>query len=780
MLAALVVSMNQQKFRHPNTFSMITSGPTSQRSLHKQILEADLVVIGGGLAGTCCAITAARQGLSTVLVQDRPVLGGNASSEVRLWVLGATSHLGNNNRWSREGGVMNEIMEENLYRNRQGNAMIYDTILLEKCMLEQNLTLLLNTAVHEVEKADDATISAVLAFCSQNSTQYELRAPYFCDASGDGIVGFLSGAAFRMGAESKEEFGELFAPDAAYGQMLGHSMYFYSKDVGVPVKYKAPSWALKDITKIPRYRQFNTNMQGCNFWWLEYGGRLDTIHQTEEIKWELWKVIYGVWDYFKNSGNFPEAETMQLEWVGTIPGKRESRRFEGDYMIRQQDLVSQTDFPDVVSHGGWAVDLHPADGLYSELPGCTQWHSKGVYGIPYRCYYSRNINNLFLAGRIISATHVAFGSTRVMATCGAGGQAVAIAAALCREKSLQPRDLLGEAQMKELQKRLQRAGQYLPGHVIEDEEDLVSQAKAIASSALSLAQLVPNEEWLELDASWSMLLPLADGPCPEFSIEIDSLSAGTLAVELRISENQENFTPEVQLAQQEIAFAAGRSTLRIHFDHAITEACYHFLILRETPGVKVRLSDQRISGIVSASTAFNKAVAKSSVQSPPDGIGIDRFEFWLPKRRPAGKNLALGISPALAVFGPEHVQRGFARPTATSRAWIADLADAQPSLTLTWPQAVSIRRVIIEADPDWDHPMESVLMTHPEEVAPFMLERWDLLDDHGNILASQENHHSAHTEIVLPEAQQTSALTIRVHSTHGCPAAIFRVRAYSI
>mgnify|MGYP000104781864 CR=1 FL=1 len=126
---------------------MITSGPTSQRSLQTQLIEADLVVIGGGLAGTCCAITAARQGLSTVLVQDRPVLGGNASSEVRLWVLGATSHLGNNNRWSREGGVMNEIMEENLYRNRQGNAMIYDTILLEKCVMEPKLTLLLNTAV---------------------------------------------------------------------------------------------------------------------------------------------------------------------------------------------------------------------------------------------------------------------------------------------------------------------------------------------------------------------------------------------------------------------------------------------------------------------------------------------------------------------------------------------------------------------------------------------------------------------------------------------------------
>ena len=155
---------------------------------------------------------------------------------------------------------------------------------------------------------------------------------------------------------------------------------------------------------------------------------LDTVHDTEIIKWELWKVVYGVWNYIKNSGKFPEAETMSLEWVGTIPGKRESRRFEGDYMLKQQDIIEQKVFDDVVAFGGWSIDLHPADGIFSEKPGCNQWHSKGVYGIPYRCYYSRNISNLFIAGRIISATHVAFGSSRVMGTSAHGAQAVGIAA----------------------------------------------------------------------------------------------------------------------------------------------------------------------------------------------------------------------------------------------------------------------------------------------------------------------------------------------------------------
>ena len=378
---------------------MIKEAPATIRTLRAVRQACDLVVVGGGLAGVCCAVTAARAGITVVLVQDRPVLGGNASSEVRLWILGATSHMGNNNRWAREGGVIDEILVENMHRNPEGNSLVLDTILLETVLSEPNITLLLNTAVHDLEKTAGDAIKSVRAFCSQNSTCYEIAAPLFCDASGDGIVGFLAGAAFRIGTESRDEFGEGFSPAAASAELLGHTIYFHSKDTGRPVKFSAPSFALSDITKIPRWRDFKASESGCRLWWIEWGGALDTVHDSETIKMELWKVAYGVWDHIKNSGHFPEAETLTLEWVGTIPGKRESRRFEGDMMLIQQDIVEQRQHPDAVSFGGWAIDLHPVDGVFSPQAGCAQWHSKGVYQIPWRAMYSRNVPNLMLAGR---------------------------------------------------------------------------------------------------------------------------------------------------------------------------------------------------------------------------------------------------------------------------------------------------------------------------------------------------------------------------------------------
>jgi hypothetical protein len=752
--------------QHPTT--------TAVRNLKTVPLQADLAVAGGGMAGTCGAVTAARAGIRVVLVQDRPVLGGNASSEVRLWVLGATSHMGNNNRWAREGGVVDEILVENLYRNPEGNPLILDTILLEKVRAEPNITLLLNTAVDGVEKTSDSTIGAVTAFCPQNQTRYRIEAPLFCDASGDGIIAFLAGAAFRMGAESRDEFDEGFAPEKSYGELLGHSLYFYSKDTGRPVRFVAPEYALKDITRIPHYRDVRSSDSGCRFWWFEYGGRLDTVHDTEEIKWELWKVAYGVWDYIKNSGKFPEAETLTLEWVGTIPGKRESRRFEGDYMLNQRDLVEQRLHADAVSFGGWAMDLHPADGVYSELSPCTQWHSKGVYQIPYRCLYSRNIRNLFLAGRIISASHVAFGSTRVMATCGHTAQAIGMAAALCHQSGLLPRDLIESELMQQLQRRLIRAGQYIPGVALDGPYATVS-----ASSRYILHELTPNGGTMPLDVSRAMLLPVGAGALPAATFIVDADVPTELELEVRGSSVRGNFTPDLVLHRQTINLEAGRGQrITLRPTASIEQPSYVTYCLLRNPAVSIHTSDFRVTAVLSLSQSMNKAVAKGAKQEPPAGSGIHSFEFWLPSRRPGGQNLAICLDPPIDLFGPQSIQNGIARPTNQPNAWVADPNDPSPRLSLHWTAPKSISRIDLSFDTDFDHPMESVLMGHPERAIPFCVKRYRITDDVGNVIFESPDNHQTRNSVVLSEPIHTAAIHIEILETHAAPAALFEVRCY--
>jgi hypothetical protein len=775
---------------------MLKSESTSQRKPKTTSLSADLVVVGGGLSGTCCAITAARAGIKVVLVTDRPVLGGNASSEVRLWVLGATSHMGNNNRWAREGGVMDELLVENMYRNPEGNPLIFDTILLEKVVTEPNITLLLNTAVYDLEKKDADTISKVIGFCSQNSTQYELSAPLFCDASGDGIVGFLAGAAFKMGAESKEEFGEKFAPTTEYGELLGHSMYFYSKDVGKPVKYVAPSFAHDVTQKVPKFRSFTTQDFGCRLWWIEYGGRLDTIHDTESIKWELWKVVYGVWNYIKNSGSFPEAENLTLEWVGTVPGKRESRRFEGDYMLIQQDIVEQRPHFDDVAFGGWSIDLHPADGVFSEIgqSSCNQWHSKGIYGIPFRCLYSRNVKNLFLAGRIISASHVAFGSSRVMATSAHGGQAVGMAAKICLENNSLPRAIANEPKhVLALQRELLKTGQHIPNLHLEDEHDLTQSAKITASSALKLSELTPNGEPVQMTEAVAQMIPLSEATMPHVVIHPHADEPTELEVELRISSKTDNHTPDVTVAKQTISLQKGRNCVQLDFSDAdckyltmsgiaanpAEKLSYAFLVIQKNEKVRLHYSDQRVTGILSVFNTVNLAVSNYGKQVPPADIGVETFEFWVPKRRPNGRNLALKFEPALDVFQPQNIRNGIFRPTHQPNAWVADFEDKNPTITFEWDTPQAIKEINLHFDTDFDHPMETVLIHHPENVMPFCANEIMIYDDSENVVAEIHDNHQSYRQLTLSQPVVTKHLRIEIKNTvSDAPAALMGVRCY--
>lgn len=743
------------------------------------VLHSDLVIVGGGMAGTCTAITAARNGIKVILVQDRPVLGGNGSSEVRLWILGATSHMGNNNRWAREGGVIDEILVENLYRNKEGNAVIFDTILLEKVANEPNIRLLLNTSVIDLEKKDNSTISSVMAFCSQNSTEYILSAPLFCDSSGDGIVGFKAGASHRIGAESKSEFGEGFTPTEEYGELLGHTIYFYSKDTSHPVKFVAPAYALKDINKIPRFRNIKTGEMGCNFWWFEYGGRRDTIHDTEEIKWELWSVVYGVWDYIKNSGKFPGSENLTLEWVGTIPGKRESRRFEGDYMLKQQDIVDQTHFFDTVSFGGWAIDLHPADGVFSELPGCNQYHSKGIYEIPYRCFYSKDIQNLFIAGRLISASHVAFGSTRVMATAGHGGQAVGMAAVLCTKLGLKPADLNNPETIKLLQQKLNISGQSIPGVPIDQLYNIAAYANIEVSSELTLEQIPFNGSWFDLKISIGQLLPLEKGINYSFEIMADSSCATVIEVEFMVSSKIQNYTPDVLIEKQIIELKQGVQQIKIAFTETLNESRYGFILFRRNDHVKILCSEKLITGIVSVFNKVNPAVNNHGKQLPPANSGFESFEFWCPERRPKGQNIAMNISPGISVFKKENLINGFTRPFILPNAWVADWYDDNPTLTLKWESPQTIKNIILYFDTDFDHPMESSQMGHYEDIIPYCIKKYQIINDQDVVVYEKSGNHQTIQNIEFVTPLITNKLTIKIDAQSSqVLASIFELAIY--
>lgn len=748
-----------------------------KRQLNTISLQTDFVIVGGGVSGVCAAIAAARAGIKVVLLQDRPVLGGNASSEVRLWILGATSHMGNNNRWSREGGIIDEILVENVYRNKEGNPLILDTIILEKVSNEPNIKLLLNTAVYDLQKLEENIISKVLAFCSQNETFYEVSGSLFCDASGDGILAYQAGAAFRMGSEDKLQYGEKFAPDTSeYGELLGHSIYFYSKDAGKPVKYIPPAYALKDITKIPRFGNINSGEHGCKFWWLEYGGRKDTVHDTEEIKWELWSIVYGVWNYIKNSGKYPDAENLTLEWVGLIPGKRESRRFEGLYTLTQQDIIEQYHFHDTVAYGGWAIDLHPAEGVYSQKSGCTQYHSKGIYEIPYRCYVSKDIQNMFYAGRNISTSHVAHGSSRVMATSAFGGQAVGTAAAYCIQESCSPAELLYNGHIKHLQNTLDLAGQSIPHTCISVNGNLAATARIDVSSCLKLAGMDFDGSWYPLDFSAAQLLPMSENIVYHFEVEANARKETELQVELRCSEKTFNYTPDVIIERLTIALHPGKQKIRIPFTKGLPCDQYGFVTFLKNKEVEIRMSNERYTGIVSVFNKFNYDVNNHGKQVPPENSGIDSFEFWCPERRPAGQNLAMNIYPAIDIFGEKNIINGFTRPTTTANAWVAGKNDENPELRLSWDALQEISHISLYFDTDFDHAMESVQMGHPENVMPFCVRKYYIKDRAGNILYKNGNNYQTINRIDFDRSIVTDGLFIVMDKpSEHLPAAIFQV-----
>lgn len=310
--------------------------------------QADLCVVGGGLAGVCAAIAAARHGLRVVLMQDRPVLGGNASSEIRMWVCGAH---GDNNR---ESGIIEELQLENFYRNSQLSYPLWDSVLYEKAYLQPGVTLLLNCTCQQAAM-DNGRIRSVRGWQMTSETYHTVEAAYFADCSGDSILAPLTGAEYRIGREARTEFGESIAPEQADRCTMGNSCLFQIRETDHPQKFIPPAWAYTFPTDDDM--PFREHHIGTNYWWIELGGDRDSIHDADALRHELLRIAFGVWDHVKNYGDHG-AENWVMDWIGFLPGKRESRRYVGDVIITQNDVEQGGKFPDIVAYGGWTMDDH--------------------------------------------------------------------------------------------------------------------------------------------------------------------------------------------------------------------------------------------------------------------------------------------------------------------------------------------------------------------------------------------------------------------------------------
>lgn len=393
----------------------------------------DFVVVGGGIAGMCAAVSASRLGCRVALVNDRPVLGGNNSSEIRVH-LGGVIEIGPNKGLGR--------MIREFGHSRGGNAQpagnYEDAKKEEFIAAEKNVTLFAGCRAVAVNTTGGRIASVVVRHI-ETGEETLLEAPLFADCTGDGTVGFLAGADFRMGRESRDEFGEELAPAAADRMTMGSSVQWYSVDAGKKTDFPVFSYGLN-------FDETNCEQVTMGEWKWETGMNLDQIADFECIRDYGLLVVYSNWSFLKNglqdNGKFRNRE---LGWVAYVAGKRESRRLLGDYVLKQDDIDKHVFHEDASFATTWDLDLHFPDSLNSvrfpgrEFKAATKHVHIYPYAVPYRCLYSRNVDNLFMAGRNISVTHVALGSVRVMRTTGMMGEVVGMAASLCRKYGTLPR-----------------------------------------------------------------------------------------------------------------------------------------------------------------------------------------------------------------------------------------------------------------------------------------------------------------------------------------------------
>lgn len=766
----------------------------------------DVVVCGGGVAGLCAAIAAARKGAETCLIHDRPVFGGNSSSEIRVTPHGAAAF----HAYARETGIISELLIEERAQNHEEinengwTNSVWDMTMYNMAMETPNLTFHLNTTVLEVEKSNERTIQSVICRVANAETEIKIEGKTFIDCTGDGIVADKAGCEWRLGEESRDEFNEPHAPEKASKNVMGSSIHFKAVNMGRPVPFKAPEWAFDYDDASFFYKQgrplFNTGHSERyrgGYWWIEIGVPWDTIYDNEDIRHELTRHALGVWDWIKNKD--PEmkeiAKNYALEWIGQVPGKRESRRIMGQYLMTEHDPLNCTVFPDEVAYGGWNIDLHVPGGLLADAsePAAMEGYKVvsefqrkticGPYGIPLRSLIAKDVDNLMMAGRNISTTHVALGTVRVIGTTALMGQAVGTAAAIGLQRDI-PVPELSKRAIFEIQQTLLRDGCFLPNYKNEDDLDLARTAKISASSEAKLYGVGPGSvgvhEGLSIWKSQLQALPtdhLLQRRGQWIAIATNKLNTVSVCLSNRTDKVQ-NVTAKIvsvkdiwdyrigelpELASKDITVPPGEYQwidweVNLDLTNGLEPGKYVRLDLLENKNVEWHRAGKIQPGHV---CAFD--------------MGGDKM-----RRYDNGVTMSFRVEPAQPCYSAANVISGVTRPHVFTNLWLSDpnLPEAQ-WLQLDWEKANTISQVELTFSGNLLREYHSYkpFYRDPQCVKDYSISAW--VDGRWEEVLRITDNYQRHRKHKFESPVQTARLRITVHATNGDPsAAIYEVRCY--
>jgi hypothetical protein len=727
-------------------------------------ISSDVVVIGGGLAGVCAALAAGRQGAAVSLVTDRPVLGGNSSSEIRVWTRGAT---GGGNLYSEEMGILGELKLRNLYTNPEFNVFLWDEVLLDAVLAEKQVRLFLNTHITKPILSEDRKVVSVQGFQMAAETEYLFTASYFIDATGDGSIGARAGVPFVVGSESREVYGEQNAPEKGDAFTMGTSIFFVSRKSDKPVPFIPPAY-IHGMEKVKDFisaggRLVNETLNGCDYWWFEYGGTINTITDNQDITLELKRIALGVWNYIKNSGLY-QADTLTLEWVGSVPGKRESRRFMGAYVLKQQDVLDQRQFDDAVAYGGWFMDFHPAGGVYSTESNCVQI-PEFAYNIPLRCLYHQDFPNLLFAGRDISVSRAVFASSRDMDTCALVGHAAGAAAAYAVFNRCPP-PRMKAVDVRALKEILASQDHALPGQERDAGDNLARRAKISVSSSLEDSDggagtnAGGDSGVLALDKDWFLLVTKKAGTAG-FSLLTRSAGRANIPVTAAAQDLPSRLAEDRSAEALDLDIAPGDNWTSVSFPPSLIP--YEGFVLfrgKGTAGFSLLTTPVQTTGFL-AGPQWSEDYQYPRIRTEISGL-----------------------------YGPGNLQDGMIRPYRTARSWIS-AGENEAAVLLEWEGLEEFRELSLYFNPDLSREIPSSIQCSidphhfftprrgmpPELIKDFRIE---IRRDGGwTVAGTVRDNWRRQVSFFFPEKTRGDALRIVIESTYGSPRAeIFEIEVY--